>query len=61
MERYLPGAVLAICVIAIYAIGCVLFLAPRLLIDITYVFSLCSWLPPSLPLSPRSVAPTAKS
>ena len=29
MERYLPGAVLAICGIAVYAIGCVLFLAQR--------------------------------
>ena len=29
MERYLPGAILALCGLAIYAIGCVLFLAQR--------------------------------
>jgi uncharacterized membrane protein YidH (DUF202 family) len=29
MERYLPGAILAVCGIAVYAIGCVLFLAQR--------------------------------
>jgi hypothetical protein len=29
MERYLPGATLAICGIAVYAIGGVLFLAQR--------------------------------
>jgi cytochrome bd-type quinol oxidase subunit 1 len=29
MERYLPGAVLAVCGIAVYAIGGVLFLAQR--------------------------------
>ena len=29
MQRYLPGAVLAVCGIAVYAIGCVLFLAQR--------------------------------
>jgi hypothetical protein len=29
MERYLPGAILAICGIAVYAIGGVLFLAQR--------------------------------
>ena len=38
MERYLPGAVLAICGIAVYAIGCVLFLAPPIDIDITRFF-----------------------
>ena len=27
MERYLPGAILALCGILVYAIGCVLFLA----------------------------------
>jgi uncharacterized membrane protein YidH (DUF202 family) len=29
MERYLPGAILAVCGVAVYAIGCVLFLAQR--------------------------------
>jgi uncharacterized membrane protein YidH (DUF202 family) len=29
MERYLPGAILAVCGIAVYAIGCVLFMAQR--------------------------------
>jgi uncharacterized membrane protein YidH (DUF202 family) len=29
MERYLPGAILAICGIAVYAVGGVLFLAQR--------------------------------
>jgi uncharacterized membrane protein YidH (DUF202 family) len=29
MERYLPGTILAVCGIAIYAIGGVLFLAQR--------------------------------
>ena len=29
MERYLPGGILAICGLAVYAIGCVLFLAHR--------------------------------
>jgi len=29
MERYLPGAILGICGVAVYAIGCVLFLAQR--------------------------------
>jgi uncharacterized membrane protein YidH (DUF202 family) len=29
MERFLPGAVLALCGLAVYAIGCVLFLAQR--------------------------------
>ena len=29
MERYLPGAILALCGLAVYAIGCVLFLARR--------------------------------
>jgi uncharacterized membrane protein YidH (DUF202 family) len=29
MERYLPGVILAICGIAVYAIGGVLFLAQR--------------------------------
>jgi uncharacterized membrane protein YidH (DUF202 family) len=29
MERYLPGAILAICGIAVYAIGGVLFLTQR--------------------------------
>lgn len=29
MERYLPGAILAVCGLAVYAIGCVLFLAHR--------------------------------
>jgi hypothetical protein len=29
MERYLPGAILALCGIAVYAIGSVLFLAQR--------------------------------
>jgi hypothetical protein len=29
MERYLPGAVLALCGLAVYALGCVLFLAQR--------------------------------
>jgi hypothetical protein len=29
MERYLPGAILALCGLAVYAIGCVLFLADR--------------------------------
>ena len=29
MERYLPGAILAVCGVAVYAIGCVLFLAHR--------------------------------
>ena len=29
MERFLPGAVLALCGLAVYAIGCVLFLAHR--------------------------------
>ena len=29
MERYLPGAILAVCGIAVYAIGGVLFLAQR--------------------------------
>ena len=39
MERYLPGAVLAICGIAVYAIGCVLFLAPRLPIEMMKIFA----------------------
>ena len=29
MERYLPGAILAACGVAVYVIGCVLFLAQR--------------------------------
>jgi hypothetical protein len=29
MERYLPGAILGLCGLAVYAIGCVLFLAHR--------------------------------
>jgi drug/metabolite transporter (DMT)-like permease len=29
MERYLPGAILALCGLAVYAIGCVLLLARR--------------------------------
>ena len=29
MERFVPGAILAVCGIAVYAIGCVLFLAQR--------------------------------
>src|SRR5215472_5579742 len=29
MERYLPGAILALCGVAVYAIGCVLFVAQR--------------------------------
>ena len=29
MERYLPGAILALCGLAVYAIGGVLFLAAR--------------------------------
>ena len=29
MERYLPGAILALCGVAVYVIGCVLFLAQR--------------------------------
>jgi hypothetical protein len=29
MERYLPGAILAACGVAVYTIGCVLFLAQR--------------------------------
>jgi len=29
MEQYLPGALLALCGVAVYAIGCVLFLAQR--------------------------------
>jgi uncharacterized membrane protein YidH (DUF202 family) len=29
MERYLPGTILAACGVAVYAIGCVLFLAQR--------------------------------
>jgi uncharacterized membrane protein YidH (DUF202 family) len=29
MERYFPGAILAFCGLAVYAIGCVLFLAQR--------------------------------
>jgi uncharacterized membrane protein YidH (DUF202 family) len=29
MERYLPGAILAACGVAVYAIGCVLFVAQR--------------------------------
>jgi hypothetical protein len=29
MVRYLPGAVLAVCGLAVYAIGCVLFVAQR--------------------------------
>ena len=29
MERYLPGAILALCGVAVYAIGCMLFLAQR--------------------------------
>ena len=29
MERYLPGAILALCGILVYAIGCLLFLAQR--------------------------------
>jgi len=29
MERYLPGAILAVCGIAVYAVGGVLFLAQR--------------------------------
>jgi hypothetical protein len=29
MERYLPGAILASCGVAVYAIGCVLLIAHR--------------------------------
>jgi uncharacterized membrane protein YidH (DUF202 family) len=29
MERYLPGAILALCGILVYGIGCVLFMAQR--------------------------------
>jgi len=29
MERYLPGSILALCGVAVYAIGCMLFLAQR--------------------------------
>jgi uncharacterized membrane protein YidH (DUF202 family) len=29
MMRYLPGAILALCGVAVYAIGCVLFIAQR--------------------------------
>lgn len=29
MQRYLPGAILAVCGLAVYAIGCVLFVAQR--------------------------------
>jgi uncharacterized membrane protein YidH (DUF202 family) len=29
MERYLPGAILVACGVAVYAIGCVLFLTQR--------------------------------
>jgi cytochrome bd-type quinol oxidase subunit 1 len=29
MMRYLPGAILAACGVAVYAIGCVLFIAQR--------------------------------
>ncbi len=29
MERYLPGAILTLCGVAVYAIGCVLFVAQR--------------------------------
>ena len=29
MQRYLPGAILAVCGVAVYAIGCVLFIAQR--------------------------------
>jgi uncharacterized membrane protein YidH (DUF202 family) len=29
MERYVPGAILVFCGVAVYAIGCVLFLAQR--------------------------------
>ena len=29
MARYLPGVILAACGVAVYAIGCVLFLAQR--------------------------------
>jgi len=49
MERYLPGAVLAICGIAVYAIGCVLFLALPIDIDITRFFAFAGRLPPNLP------------
>ena len=29
MQQYLPGAILAACGVAVYAVGCVLFLAHR--------------------------------
>ena len=29
MRQYLPGAILAVCGVAVYAIGCVLFIAQR--------------------------------
>lgn len=29
MQQYLPGAILAVCGVAVYAIGCVLFVAQR--------------------------------
>ena len=29
MSRYLPGAILAVCGVLVYGIGCVLFLAQR--------------------------------
>ena len=29
MQRYLPGVILAVCGLAVYAIGCVLFVAQR--------------------------------
>jgi uncharacterized membrane protein YidH (DUF202 family) len=29
MDRYLPGAILAVCGIVVYVIGCLLFLAHR--------------------------------
>ena len=29
MERYLPGAILAACGVAVYAIGCVMLIAQR--------------------------------
>ena len=54
MERYLPGAVLAICGIAVYAIGCVLLILLRFL-------PLQQGYPLAYPSRPWSVAPTAKS
>ena len=49
MERYLPGAIRAACGVAVYVIGCVLFLACTPRIDIAYVFAFATRLPPHLP------------